>query len=274
MEQCFQLWEAESTIPTTILPLDTETWTHGNTPAQYGAKCFADVFTSRQLFAHGTSLRELTKLQADILRELPEDRANAVATYLAFAFDKCLDYNSRMMRWDGTRDKIVNTFSRHDFAFKWSHAEFDAARNILPWALDQVVDACRGIAGLSAVKSTMFKCHDRSPVERLVLGQGAAQSLTYDDASIRVICVDPPYYDNVNYAELSDFFYVWAADLTTTNMPGTASKCAGTEGRRSSSQSCSVCSLEEESQLADPYTRTRCSMFRRNAPRPWQTTAH
>jgi putative DNA methylase len=220
MDQCFQLWEAESTIPTTILPLDTETWTHGNTPAQYGAKCFADVFTSRQLFAHGTSLRELTKLQADILRELPEDRASAVATYLAFAFDKCLDYNSRMMRWDGTRDKIVNTFSRHDFAFKWSHAEFDAARNILPWALDQVVDACRGIAALSTVKASLFKFHERSPVERLVLGQGAAQFLPYDDGSIRVICVDPPYYDNVNYAELSDFFYVWARTTLQQICPG------------------------------------------------------
>lgn len=211
MGKCFHAWEADETIPTTVLPLDTETWTHGNTPAQYGAKCFSDVFTSRQLYAHGISLRALAEVQALVLRDLPKERAHAVLTYLAFAFDKCLDYNSRMMRWDGTRDKIVNTFSRHDFAFKWSHAEFDAARNILPWALDQVVDACRGIAMLSSsMRSPLFKFHDRSPVDRLVLGQGPAQSLPYDDGSINVITVDPPYYDNVNYAELSDFFYVWA----------------------------------------------------------------
>ena len=73
------------------------------------------------------SLQILTEVQKLIDKELPGDRGRAVSTYLALAFDKCLDYNSRFVRWDSTRDKIVNTFSSHDFRFKWSFAEFDAS---------------------------------------------------------------------------------------------------------------------------------------------------
>ncbi|MCL6450067.1 MAG: DUF1156 domain-containing protein [Acetobacteraceae bacterium] len=154
---------------------------------------------------------------------LEADRARAVLTYLALALDKACDYNSRFTRWDPTRAKITNTFARHDFSLKWSHAEFDAARSLLPWALDQVLDAYAGIARLLGEVSPP----DPGQRERRSRAGGAAGSaapaaaplaITLGDAarlphlpsgSVHLVCLDPPYFDNVQYAECSDFFYVW-----------------------------------------------------------------
>ena len=49
-------WEALDLIPSELLPMNTESWTHGNTPAQYGARLFRDLFLPRQLLCHGTSV--------------------------------------------------------------------------------------------------------------------------------------------------------------------------------------------------------------------------
>jgi adenine-specific DNA methylase len=62
-----------------------------------------------------------------------------------------------MTRWHSTRSVVVNTFDRHDFAFKWSHAEFDSAHNLVPWIIDQVADAYSGIAGLVGTVVPLFE---------------------------------------------------------------------------------------------------------------------
>jgi adenine-specific DNA methylase len=203
-------WSTLGLPPAEALPMDAESWTHGNTPAQYDAHVFSDLFNPRQLLFHCASVEVLRELHERITKEFPNARGDAIVTYLSLAADKCLDYNSRLMRWDGTRKKIVNTFARHDFSFKWSHAEFDASRNLLPWALDQICDAYSGIAGLVAsAHSPLFDGLSESPVERLRITRGPAQDLPLGKGTLRIITVDPPYYDNVNYAELADFFYVW-----------------------------------------------------------------
>lgn len=179
---------------------------------QYGITRWTDMFTHRQLLFHCLNCETLSAVREQARKELGEEMSRAVATYLGIMADKCVDYNSRLMRWDGTRNKIANTFDRHDFSFKWSHAEFDAARNLLPWALSQVLDAYTGITKLSHFAgASLFPSSDHSqPVTRLSLTCGPAQSLAVESASLKCITVDPPYYNNVNYAELSDFFYVWA----------------------------------------------------------------
>src|SRR3546814_10610549 len=83
-----------------------------------------DLFSPRQLLGHGTAV--------EVFRELLDERGaegaldevtRAAFVYLALGLDKMLDYNSRMCRWHGTREVMVNTFDRHDFSFKWSYAE-------------------------------------------------------------------------------------------------------------------------------------------------------
>ncbi|MGC9319795.1 MAG: DUF1156 domain-containing protein, partial [Armatimonadota bacterium] len=120
---------------------------------------------------------------------------------------KCTDRNSRMTRWITQRGVLANTFDRHDFAFKWSYGEFDHADMLWPWARDQVADAYEGLAELAAPAQNLLE----DAVEaRIHVDQGdAAAYRGRDPESVDVICVDPPYYDNVMYAECSDFFYVW-----------------------------------------------------------------
>ncbi len=174
---------------------------------------WCELFSPRQLLAQCTFLEALKEIQEEVTQEVEDEtKAEAIATYLGVMFDKTIDYNSRLTKWDSTRDKITNTFDRHDFSFKWSHGEFDASRNLLPWALDQIIDAYGGLCELAEpLQDGIDASIVNNPVsEKLDIKQDNAASLTaIPDASLHTICVDPPYYDNVMYSELSDFFYVW-----------------------------------------------------------------
>lgn len=198
-------WEARGLVPREPFP-ETATDTR---PLQYGMPTWADLFSPRQLLALCTYLEAYQEFAQDVRGELPEDRAKAVLTYLALAMDKCADYNNYLATWEQSRGIVKHIFQRHDFSFKWSFGEFDAARMLLPWAVDQVVDAYRGIARLvsTPVRQLLAVSNPRSPVQ-LRLGN-AASMREVPSESIHAVVVDPPYYGNVMYGELSDFFYVW-----------------------------------------------------------------
>ena len=200
-------WEAKGLIPVEDIPDGNKT----SEPRRYGMNHWKDVFSPRQLLALGTYLEVLAKVMAEARKALPEAVADAVQTYLAFAIDKACDYNSRMVRWHSSRGVVAGTFDRHDFSFKWSHAEFDAAHNLFPWALNQVTEAYEGIARIiQAPQRSFFQRTGDDPLKNLAVTRGNAQKLEHLPAgSVHLICVDPPYYDNVMYAECSDFFYVW-----------------------------------------------------------------
>ncbi|MDI6824343.1 MAG: DUF1156 domain-containing protein [Bacillota bacterium] len=198
-------WEARGLVPREAIPDGLKT----GEPHRYGMRTWADLFSPRQLLALCTYLEVYCELAAEVRASLPEDRGRAVLTYLGFVLDKCADYNCTLASWDATRYKVRNTFDRHDFSFKWSFGEFDAARMLLPWTLDQVVDAYRGIARLAGqpARSLFAVSGPRAPVT--VRYGNAANLAEVPSGSVHAIVVDPPYYDNVMYGELSDFFYVW-----------------------------------------------------------------
>jgi len=200
-------WEAKGLIPTEDIPEGNKT----SEPRRYGMNRWRDVFSPRQLLALGTYLDILYEVMAEARKVLSREEADAIQTYLALAIDKACDHNSRMARWESTRNVIKGTFDRHDFSFKWSHAEFDAAHNLFPWALEQVTDAYEGIAKIiQAPQRSFFQRTGDDPLAKLSVTRGNAQNLeNLSSGSVHCICVDPPYYDNVMYAECSDFFYVW-----------------------------------------------------------------
>ena len=200
------IWEAKGLIPTEeryVGPADRS--------ANYGMIQWIDAFSPRQLLSLGTYLEVFHDVMQQVRKELSNEMADAVQTYLAFAIDKSADYNSRMVRWHSSRGVIAGTFDRHDFSFKWSHAEFDAAHNLFNWTLHQIEDSYKGISELvRTAQLDLFKKSNGDPLERLSITQGNAQNLSdLKTGSINLICVDPPYYDNVMYSECSDFFYVW-----------------------------------------------------------------
>ena len=200
----FAAWDARGWIPTDPIPAGNKT----DEPLRYGIPTWADMFAPRQLLSLCCYVEAFHELVPEIEKELPPDRAKAVVTYLGIVLSKAVNYNSYLASWDPTRKKIRGVFDRHDFAFKWTYGEFDASRNLFPWSLDQVCDAYAGIAKLAEPAHRIFK-RAETPIPVQVTRASASDLSHIPDGSVDVVLTDPPYYDNVMYGELSDFFYVW-----------------------------------------------------------------
>lgn len=196
-------WERQGLIPTESIPRGHKTME----PLRAGMIRWCDMFTPRQLFGHLVLVEELNRLKPKILEELGEERGRAVITYLQFTLDKVLDYNSKQTLWHFTRGVVSHTFTRHDFSIKWTFGELilSGANSGLKWALSQIIDAYAKIAGL------LKPLHERlnGAVPPVTILFGTAAHLDLPDQSVDLVCMDPPYYNNVQYAELSDYFYVW-----------------------------------------------------------------
>lgn len=238
-------WEAQGLVPNEAIPEGEKT----REPHNVGIHRWRDLFLPRQLLTNLVILEEIRAAQERVRMALPAEQAEAVAVYLAFMLDKVVNYNSVNTFWDYTRNKGAQTFSRHDFAFRSAFCEFEGARETVMWAANQVIGAYTGLCGLihggevnlagddedrdddddSASDIDDPDPEDADADETLSLhvqatGQGSLRpevivpTVTCEDAaalsmpapgSVHLICVDPPYYNNVQYAELSNFFYVW-----------------------------------------------------------------
>ncbi|HOT83204.1 MAG TPA: DUF1156 domain-containing protein, partial [Candidatus Defluviicoccus seviourii] len=212
-------WEALDIVPNERFPEGT----NDDRPLQYGMPFWRDMFSPRQLLGHGTSV--------EVFRELlDEEQAKGTAasmaafSYLALSLDKLRDYNSRMTRWHVNREVMVNTFDRHDFSFKWSYAE--TAPLIVglgyDWAIGQTAKCIEELIELTRPDLVTNGGGRNGRQGGLALARGnftppaieitckSADALDHlAEGSVDAVVMDPPYYANVMYAELSDFFYVW-----------------------------------------------------------------
>jgi putative DNA methylase len=207
-------WQARNIVPDEELAPGHKT----DEPRRSGAYHWRDLFNSRQLFGHCTSVEVFHDLVEELREEgggqLTEvDRAGLV--YICFAIDKLLNYNSLMSVWMSTREVVANTFNRHDFAFCWSYAELapTIAGVGYDWAVEQTGKSLRELIGLSGhptdLKNPSLFAPVARPVPAIKISCGSGDTLPLPATSIDCVVMDPPYYDNVMYAELADFFYVW-----------------------------------------------------------------
>ena len=206
-------WNALDVVPNEDVPAGNKT----DEALRYGIKTWCDMYSSRQLLGHG--------LAAETFREMvDEDRQagrlsdirRASYVYLSFSLDKLRDYNSRMSVWHSARGVITNTFSQHDFSFKWSHAEMALAHagGGLDWVTDQTAKCIKELVELSTgggpSDGPLFGKDPPTHNSEVVITSKSGASLDHiADGSIDAVVMDPPYGANVMYAELSDFFYVW-----------------------------------------------------------------
>ncbi len=181
-------------------------------PPAYGLKTYGDLFTSRQLVA----LTTFSNLVQEAIARVCEDAvkagmmddgvgldqggsgakayAEAVGVYLGLAADRMTDSHSSLVSWTNQRETLRNTFGRQALPMVWDFAEanpFSDSTGNFTGALTWVEKA---IINFPASPKGCVKQFD-------------AQS--QDISSNKVISTDPPYYDNIGYADLSDFFYVW-----------------------------------------------------------------
>lgn len=198
----FAAWESQDLIPNEEIPEGHKT----DEPRRMGMHRWSDMFTKRQLLATAVALDELRRIVRTASEELSADDARLLSLYLSLGLDKLVDRNSRLSSWSASTQRIRNVFDRHDFAFKWSFAEFDAAHSAIPWCVEQVSSTMEGTAKLLISEATLLTEEDRV---RVAITAGSATTLDEAANSVDAIITDPPYYDNVMYAECSDYFYVW-----------------------------------------------------------------
>ena len=199
------LWQARNIVPDEeIGPLSNYDRGH----RMYGMFRWMDLFSPRQLYGHCVSVEAFQ----DLAQAASTDLDRAALAYLALAIDKVLNYNSVMSVWMPTREVVANTFNRHNFAFQWSYSEMAPMITGLgyDWAIGQTGKALGemiGLLGQSSDGKLAFTAPRPKPSIRITCA--SADALPLADASVDCVVMDPPYYDNVMYAELSDFFYVW-----------------------------------------------------------------
>ena len=184
----------------------------GGSCVPYGLDEFDKLFTNRQL----TALTTFSSLVAEAQAKAEADAVaagvvndhialsaggsgaraygEAVGVYLAFVIDKMTDYNSSICSWHNSGEKMRNTFGRQAIPMVWDFAEAN------PF--------CSSSGSYENMLDWVVRCIEQLPA------QGNAKVSQFDaqsDCGLRNIMVssDPPYYDNIGYADLSDFFYVW-----------------------------------------------------------------
>ncbi len=165
----------------------------------YGIDTFRELFNNRQLYVLGC-LCETVRAAYDqmIIQKMEKGRAIAITTYLGFMVDKLADYGSTFATWRTTVEASRSTFARQAIAMVWDYIETD------PFHGDEGV----WDAHVRWIELTIRHCSNSSDRPAKVQ-RGDAQDLGFPNATFDAVIVDPPYYDAIQYGDLSDFFYVW-----------------------------------------------------------------
>lgn len=188
----------------------------------YGITHWKQLFTNRQLTALTTFSDLVAEAQAkatqDALDSGMQDDGKgldeggcgataygqAVGVYLAFIVDKLADRGSTICSWDATRDGLRNTFARQAIPMTWDYAEanpFSSSSgcfdNMLEWVFKSLLEFPATITGTAIQQDAQTDCGLRN----------------------LVISSDPPYYDNIGYADLADYFYIWMRQSLKSTYP-------------------------------------------------------
>jgi len=165
----------------------------------YGIDTFRGLFSDRQLYVLGSLCAAVRDAHDQMVAEgMQTDRAIAVATYLGLCVDRIADYNSSFTSWVTGGEFNRNTFARQAIAMVWDHTEINPFQDVSgSWA-----------GAVRWIELAIRRC-SASGARPAKVQRGDAQNLAFPDGSFDAVIVDPPYYDAIQYGDLSDFFYVW-----------------------------------------------------------------
>jgi len=184
-----------------IAGLDDESLSNslGITVRPYGLRRFGHLFTPRQLACLLTFAESIAEAHEEMRRrQIHSERAKALTSYLGAALDRLAENHSSLCRWNATAQKMQGTFGRQVITMVWDFCEANPfGGSVGDWL--SIIDLQE-----NAIKGAVSTGTRPASVAR-----GTATSLPYDDESMDAVITDPPYYDNVPYADISDFFYVW-----------------------------------------------------------------
>lgn len=164
----------------------------------YGMPTWGDAFTNRQLVALNTFCDLIGESRDFALKDVRDGRgseayADAVATYLAISVSRCTDYWSSLCSWHNSKETVRNVFGRQAIPMVWDFVEVSPMSEYTGGFIGQLNWVTKALAKVPS-----------GP-----LAEARQRDVLKIDFSGQLISTDPPYYDNIGYADLSDFFYVW-----------------------------------------------------------------
>ncbi|UEM04724.1 DUF1156 domain-containing protein [Skermanella rosea] len=187
---------------------------------QYGMHDFRDIFSPRQqvcLQTFSELILEVWKLIADDFQkkfgisDKAEHYASTVCKYLQMSISKMADYNNTISCWNNNNMNVTHLFTKHAIPMSWDYCEVNPFANLMSFV------------SISQSVATSVENLPDGPLGT-VFQHDAADS--QERVSNAVISTDPPYYDNIGYADLSDLFYLWARDNLQTIEPSISTTLA------------------------------------------------
>ncbi len=175
-------------------------------PPLYGLPNFSDLFTDRQLTVLVSISDTIRAIRAEVTEDAKKAGLNksdaqeygkAVTTFLGLALDRTTDFSNALARWSPTNQKVMNLFGRQAIPMVWDYAETNTLADCVgAWkTCSEYVADCLEVLGAG-----------NATIGYAVQSDAAAEE---NIGKKLLVSTDPPYYDNIGYAALSDFFYVW-----------------------------------------------------------------
>ena len=161
----------------------------------YGLDEWGKLFNARQLLTLTSFARLVAEAHAEMLSNgLNLEYAKAIATYLGLMVDRLASQHSTLSRWEVTSENHKSAFARQAFPMVWDYSE-------------AVPIGCR-VGSWFSLLSGQSRAIEAAVVSEIIPQVRQSDAAKVDSLS-HAIVTDPPYYDAINYADLSDFFYVW-----------------------------------------------------------------
>ncbi len=179
--------------------------------APYGITSWRDVFSPRQLMTHSAYLNAFDEVKQDIQDQYESQKSEAILVLLSMIATKLVNRNSRLQPMNIHRGAPSSMLGNNNFAFQWTFGENNLLAGSYSYqsSVDTVMENYQELVG--------FLNPEVTPEPEV--NQGDATDLPYEDQSVEAVIIDPPYGDNVMYAELSDVFYVWLREYLSESFP-------------------------------------------------------
>jgi adenine-specific DNA methylase len=179
---------------------------------RYGMDKWSKLFNPRQLLTLVTYVEIINKAKTLIQSEYEWEKSQAISTYLALVLDRCVDENCRLGRWNPPRAGSEGASSQHALNLMWNYPEKNGHGELWRWCADVFASEYEKLCDLFGTKvgSKGIPGIEKYDSKSIQIDSASADNLTHiPDNSVDAVITDPPYYATIQYAEISDFFYVW-----------------------------------------------------------------
>ncbi|MDD1437095.1 DUF1156 domain-containing protein, partial [Dolichospermum sp. ST_sed10] len=208
IEANIENWEQQNLLPSEIIPEGKDL----DEQIRIFCPSWMDMFNPRQLLTLITYVEIINEAKTLIQSEYEWEKSQAISTYLALVLDRCADANCRMVIYNASRACIQKSSTQHAMNLMWNYPEVNGATELWRACQEESAEDYTKLCALfgtklGSIENYGIEIHDSKSIQ---IDSASADNLTHiPDNSVDAVITDPPYYATIQYAEISDFFYIW-----------------------------------------------------------------